>query len=415
MTPLPLPRIARAVARARGRLGGGRDYPFTLNGEQGVLRLRPAAAVSGRCGMPEAAAPLASGVRPGDISGGRDGQDAPVLSAAGVRPGDISGGRDGQDAPVFSGAGTRPGDMSGCRCEHGLLLLSAAGPALGLMADCPALPIAENNADPASCPGWYWSLYNQLLATELQALFGSLRAVPPQSVGDAVTLELTVTLGDRRARSLLCLSAGTLRRLLDISGWRRVQAPLPQDLALALPLTLGTLTLSLDDVGSLRPGDMLLPTGRCFSPAGEGRVRCGLLTLRGQLRPGADTMTHFYITTMENTDVTMNSDELDDDQPQASDAGEEWETGPLTDASAFAPLPLLLSVRCGQLKMTLGALQRLAPGALLLVENVLPGEAVLCHGEYALAKGELVDVEGQLGLEITQVFSACRDPLRGGA
>lgn len=395
MTPLRLRRVTLAAARAWARLGNGCDYTFTLNGEKGVLRL----------------APIGAGRRLA-ISGGSQALTPCVMAGW---PGEAADIDDGGNAPASSAALSQPGTSGYC-CEHGLLLLSAPGPVLGLLAACPALPQQENDNDPAAAPGWYWSLYNQLLAEDLQALFGSLRGVAPQSLRDPVTLEIRVTLGDRRARSLLRLATATLSRLLENTGWRRAPPPLPppEDLPLALPLTLGTLSLALDELCSLQPDDVLLPGTAWFSPAGEGGVRCGHLAWRGQLQSGPGVTTHFYITTMENTDVTTHSDKLNATPPQEPDAQEAWETGPLTDASAFAPLPLLLSVRCGQLHMTLGALQRLGPGALLVVDNVLPGEAVLCHGEYALAKGELVDVEGRLGLQITQVFSACRDPLRGG-
>lgn len=68
-------------------------------------------------------------------------------------------------------------------------------------------------------------------------------------------------------------------------------------------------------------------------------------------------------------------------------------------------LPLNLTLRCGSLELTLGDLRRIAAGTVLPVNGVTPGFATLCHGERVLAEGELVSVEGRLGLQITRMAS----------
>ncbi|MFK3798847.1 FliM/FliN family flagellar motor switch protein [Pseudomonas sp. NPDC088444] len=68
-------------------------------------------------------------------------------------------------------------------------------------------------------------------------------------------------------------------------------------------------------------------------------------------------------------------------------------------------LPMALTLRCGSLNLTLGDLRRIAPGTVLEVGGVRPGFATLCHGERVVAEGELVDIDGRLGLQITRVAS----------
>jgi len=68
-------------------------------------------------------------------------------------------------------------------------------------------------------------------------------------------------------------------------------------------------------------------------------------------------------------------------------------------------LPLALTLRCGSLELTLGDLRRIAAGTVLPVNGVTPGFATLCHGERVVAEGELVSVEGRLGLQITRMAS----------
>jgi type III secretion protein Q len=88
-----------------------------------------------------------------------------------------------------------------------------------------------------------------------------------------------------------------------------------------------------------------------------------------------------------------------DEEPPAETITED----PLPPSSPLTGLSLDLTVRSGSVSLSLEALQRLAPGSVLDVAGVTPGEATLCHGERIVAHGELVDVDGRLGLQITRV------------
>ncbi len=87
-------------------------------------------------------------------------------------------------------------------------------------------------------------------------------------------------------------------------------------------------------------------------------------------------------------------------------AGHSYEPQPAethTSLDSLDQLPLALTLRCGSLELTLGDLRRLAAGTVLPVNGVTPGFATLCHGERVVAEGELVSVEGRLGLQITRM------------
>ena len=71
--------------------------------------------------------------------------------------------------------------------------------------------------------------------------------------------------------------------------------------------------------------------------------------------------------------------------------------------SPLSQLPVTLTLRCGTLSLTLGELRRLGSGTVLEIHGVTPGHASLCHGEQVVAEGELVDVQGRLGLQITRM------------
>jgi type III secretion system YscQ/HrcQ family protein len=76
---------------------------------------------------------------------------------------------------------------------------------------------------------------------------------------------------------------------------------------------------------------------------------------------------------------------------------------PKSAAADFAAdAPLELSVELARFSLTLGELQRTQPGDVLITGRRI-GEAVTLRvAGRAIAQGELVDVEGEIGVRITQ-------------
>ncbi|KAF0861470.1 FliM/FliN family flagellar motor switch protein [Mixta calida] len=297
-------------------------------------------------------------------------------------------------------------DALALRCDGGPLWIGEAESVLALLSDCPALPYAE-----AALTPWYWPLFNQAISPQIATLLGELAPDDVAASAAPLTLRLTLTLGDLRAQGSLTAPIATINALLDKPGWQPVNTALPDALPLGFPLILGGLTLSVAQLTRLRPEDVLLPTRASFSPDGEGRVRLGGLQLSGTLNGEADRA-FFTLSDLEIPSVTFPYD--NDDTTPVEHSEEEWQDEPTSEVAAFDALPLALTVRCGQLRLTLGELQRLNRGATVMVDNVQPGEALLCHGDFPLAKGELVDVEGRLGLQITHMLPGSVNPLSHG-
>ena len=79
---------------------------------------------------------------------------------------------------------------------------------------------------------------------------------------------------------------------------------------------------------------------------------------------------------------------------------------PVEDAfgrEPFDELSMALTVRCGVLTLTLGELRNLAPGTVLGITGYAPGVAGLYYGDRPIGQGQLVEVEGRLGLQLTRV------------
>ncbi|WPU24356.1 FliM/FliN family flagellar motor switch protein [Cedecea neteri] len=295
---------------------------------------------------------------------------------------------------------TQPGTQpEAFRCAAGTLFFSDPLPVLGLMADCPALP-GVSTEDSA----WYWPYFSQQLSPQLAGLFAFLQPADEQAKPD-LTLRLEVFLGEAYASTLLSLSWATLHQLAQHPAWQRLMAPLNPELPLQLPLTVGKLRLSAGAARCLAGGDLLLPAETFFSPEGRGVMPLARRQFQVHLELASET-THrdlLHITFSEELTMTYPNAPLEyDDQQDGEEvvpAGE-WQT----TRGSFDDLSLDLTIRCGNLQLTLGELQQLDAGSTVLVQHVTPGEALLCHGNSLLAKGELVDVNGTLGFQITRML-----------
>ncbi|MGM3175407.1 type III secretion system cytoplasmic ring protein SctQ [Dickeya lacustris] len=307
--------------------------------------------------------------------------------------------------------------ISAWSCQAGLLFLEQAGPLLSMLGTCPAI-VPSSAAETQDAHG-YWALYNHYLSPQLRDWLGEIRPASGHHCGipaNALTLWLTVSCGGQHLGCRLWASADTLQQWLAAPGWQHTYAPLPGHLAIRLPLTLAEVTLSHENLQSLEPGDVICPLKAYFSVHGNGSITLAGWRLSGQLTLDGLAPYRFTVTALEECPVTTPFDDPSDftDFPSASAPyamADEAPDGSSHAAhsgyvAALAPLSLALTVRCGYLTLTLQDLQQLAPGSVLILQQALPGEAALYHGEQPLAHGELVEVEGRLALQITRSLSS---------
>lgn len=118
---------------------------------------------------------------------------------------------------------------------------------------------------------------------------------------------------------------------------------------------------------------------------------------------------HDEVEALDDYDPTLDEADEADSVPPLSEPFDEHdhyashEQPERIGSSGLQSLALDLTLRCGALKLTLGELQTLSTGTIVEVSGIAPGHATLCHGEHVVAEGELVDVDGRLGLQITRL------------
>ncbi|BBP67643.1 hypothetical protein PHLH5_51840 [Pseudomonas sp. Cab53] len=363
---LSLPSVSAEEAVARQRLGAGVELPFDVAGETGRLAL--------------------------SLGNGPTGASPAVLE-----------------------------------CAHGAFVLGEPGPVLSLFGECPVVLPAEPGADDE----WFWSLFHQLLSEPLRQAFGFLKPLAATGVS-GIACRLEVQLGAARVVSHLEVPGQTLLGLLDAALWQRQAEPWTEHFMFRVPLLVGHLALASGQLAALRPGDVVIPEEHRFDSSGQGLVRLGRHCLHVQVHSHAAPL-HLTVLALEETAMSSTADtdiltpEWDDTARYAADeqdpaafdpatlaqadaeAGADAEDAPAAQQAAvdrherFDDLPLALTVRCGHLNLTLGELRNLAPGAVLQVQGVAAGAGALFYGERPVAHGELVEVDGRLGLQIVRV------------
>jgi type III secretion protein Q len=200
-------------------------------------------------------------------------------------------------------------------------------------------------------------------------------------------------------------------------GWLRVLAP--ASLRLALPaLALEPLlaraarldparaTLRIEaartpvpraTLATLEPGDVLVFEGarRDALRAGRVRLRLGRAELQARLE-GLTLKTESPFQLKGSTRMDPRSEGPESAEP----AGHGADKGAL-----LGELPVEVACEIGRVTLTGRELLELVPGAVIPVGRPLAGPVDLVVGDRVIARGELVDVEGELGVRLLEMLA----------
>lgn len=284
------------------------------------------------------------------------------------------------------------GEVMCFETARGVLALAEAGPVLSLLGECP-VTLAKTGNDPDS---WFWALFQHHLSPQVRALLGYVRLLKterPTGFG----CQLSVTLGASRIVGYVWLTPNSFLALCEAGAWRAIAAPLPETFRLMLAVTLGRMQLPIAQVRGLRPGDVLVLEQLLFDARGTGYVPLGRRRLQGRI---GDETGPLCLTVISIEDTSVDEDFAAPHYPA------QGEDEPVTDvfgSEPFDELSMLLNVRCGTLNLTLGELRNLAPGSVLGIGGYAPGLAGLYYGDRLIGQGQLVEVDGRLGLQVSRV------------
>ena len=177
---------------------------------------------------------------------------------------------------------------------------------------------------------------------------------------DALAVALELTVGEDRGRGRLLVPAAAIAALGGAVELHDALATL----SVTASLREGTSSLAEEEFAALAPGDVLL--------LDEGTPRAEVVLPGGLALRGHAEGSNFHVEEISMTET------------QAS-------------------YPITLSVEVARVSITLGDLARLEPGAALPLGVAMEGAVVLRAGERAIARGQLVEIDGALGVRLAQI------------
>lgn len=221
--------------------------------------------------------------------------------------------------------------------------------------------------------------------TDPRALAVAIRRKPH------VAIRLDLTLGGHVHAARLWLpgrGAALPERPLDLARLR--------DLPVRVRFEVGRVELPAEELALLHPGDVVLLDTAHARPEGgslAGRVLLGVIGARAP---------RFTCTIADRCSVRIETLVADKEMvpmgqkenPAASDSS----LGPLA-----AELPVELVVELGRTTLTVGAVSSLAPGEVVVLDRAPADPVTLTAGDRSIARGELVVVDGRVGVRILDV------------
>ncbi|WP_296257733.1 MULTISPECIES: type III secretion system protein [unclassified Pseudomonas] len=157
----------------------------------------------------------------------------------------------------------------------GVFGLSDASAMLSLMGELPVTLAGEAQS-------WYWQMLNQRFSPAIAELLSPVEPLSnvtalsdPASSAIALTCRVQLRLGEESLHGWLHADAEVLLRLLDGPRWQFHRQTLDEHWPVHQPVELGQLSLSLAQLASLQPGDVLLPSLCNFDSDGNGRLQLG--------------------------------------------------------------------------------------------------------------------------------------------
>jgi type III secretion protein Q len=161
-------------------------------------------------------------------------------------------------------------------------------------------------------------------------------------------------------------------------------------------VTVARHTLSKARLQALAVGDVVLPQQPLVDALGRGMVSWGAWQLDVQSTVGPELE---VIAVYQNNEFQEPAD-MAEHTPEVQASPE---TAGLSDTPELAAVPVQLRFELGMLSMTLGEMQSLAAGSILRLQApAAPPQVRIVAGGQALGHGELVDVDGRLGIQITR-------------
>lgn len=300
------------------------------------------------------------------------------------------------------------------------------------------IDMADRNED--SQADWLLSaVLGRLAGTPFSSCDRIARKAPSLSKETEV-LQLVLRSSRHLVSTRLRADAFAFASFLARTAWSQARQPLSAyaSLPVQIDVQIASHVLSAGRLHALAVGDILFPESTSFNAAGEGWLPFGALNIHARYSaPGTltilDVVRHSHAEGATGSDKDSTSSrhgrtnmskgkkmeehrdegEHHEDQAQVADGklaeaktGTEApvEAGEKTtgDSSELDAVGVTMDFVLGKAKITLGEIRTLTAGSIVLFAGGSPASVAIVSSGRTLGRGEVVDVDGRLGVRITQ-------------
>lgn len=247
---------------------------------------------------------------------------------------------------------------------------------------------------------------------------------PQPDMQDACLLRVTLRTGKHAITTHARAGAAAWLDFLQRASWTQERLPLSECLSLPFEaaVRIGRHVLPMHAFRTLAAGDIVLPDNANFSCRGTGLIQLGALHARVRYQtPGALRIVELEVK-LDSQELNESADGDAIDDPLAADttaegAGideampeklpeENGEGGESiqakTDSAKLDAMPVTLDFELGKVRMSLGDLRALTVGSIMQLKDGSPASIAILSSGRLLGRGEVVDVNGRIGIRITQ-------------
>ncbi|MZI96037.1 hypothetical protein F9817_22895 [Vibrio sp. CAIM 722] len=289
--------------------------------------------------------------------------------------------------------------------QHGTLALPTSGLETWLN-QLSSLPYPAPLSTEDNEHAWQYELYCQHIYPALQPLLIPFTTLDnPSEIIEGQWFELIWQHNNQHGSVEIFTIPATIASWLSSGTWQPINELDLASLHCSSPLTLGCCA----NVSALEQGDIVMLSTTYFSPTGSGAISlAGLQVDIEYLSSGTQPQYQVTQVTTSSAFEALRTDmNAYDSDPFHSSYESDYDQA---SSSHDAHLTTSLKVVAGQITLTLAELRQLGPGSVLLPQGEAAGFASLFHGSTRIARGEIVTVEGQLGLQVTEVLLPSQTP-----
>jgi len=245
-------------------------------------------------------------------------------------------------------------------------------------------------------------------------------------IDDAVVMRVVVRSAAHVFSVHAYASSKSWLTFLTSTAWQKLQRPDYECMSLLVdvPVILGRHRCSAKTVKGLKVGDIVLPEIVNFLCSGEGGVNIGSLRLRVMYQAPRSLKiieVEKKLEDSESQSTGMFGDNFNDSEVQEDfndqavfEEESDSESGIMQsdhvlegihgndNLAALDTLPVVLDLELGRIRVMMGELKSIGAGVVLPFEGGSPSSVAIASSGRVLGRGEIVEINGQIGIRITQ-------------